>query len=159
MATVEHWPGGGAVVDTHKSAGTTPSWSALQRRDLVPFRAAFAAGVGAVMISHAKVPGLSAGLPATQSKSAFAAARSQAGDRTLIVTDSLMMAAVTKAMSQTQARAAVRALASGADLALVQGNWAAIRGAIADAIANGTIPRAQAIASARRVITAQQSWG
>ena len=159
MATVKHWPGGGAVVDTHKSAGTTPSWSALQRRDLVPFRAAFAAGVGAVMISHAKVPGLSAGLPATQSKSAFAAARSQAGDRTLIVTDSLMMAAVTKAMSQTQARAAVRALASGADLALVQGNWAAIRGAIASAIANGTIPRAQAIASARRVITAQQSWG
>ncbi|MFA7267605.1 MAG: glycoside hydrolase family 3 N-terminal domain-containing protein, partial [Candidatus Nanopelagicales bacterium] len=58
MATVKHWPGGGAVVDTHKSAGSTPPWSTLQQRDLVPFRAAFAAGVGAVMISHAKVPGL-----------------------------------------------------------------------------------------------------
>jgi len=111
------------------------------------------------MISHAKVPGLSAGLPATQSKSALSAARSQAGDKTLIITDSLMMAAVTKAMRQTQSRAAVRAIAAGADLALVQGNWAATRSAIATAIANGTIPRTQAIASARRVIAAQQSWG
>ncbi|MFA7267213.1 MAG: glycoside hydrolase family 3 N-terminal domain-containing protein, partial [Candidatus Nanopelagicales bacterium] len=142
-----------------KSAGSTPPWSTLQQRDLVPFRAAFAAGVGAVMISHAKVPGLSAGLPATQSKSALSAARSQAGDKTLIITDSLMMAAVTKAMRQTQSRAAVRAIAAGADLALVQGNWAATRSAIATAIANGTIPRTQAIASARRVIAAQQSWG
>ena len=159
MATVKHWPGGGAVVDTHKSAGKTPLWSSLLRRDLVPFRTAFAAGVGAMMISHAKVPGLSRGLPATQSAAALREARAQAGDRTLIVTDSLMMAAVTSAMRQSQSRAAVRALAAGADLALIQGNSSAARKAIADAIANGTIPRAQAIASARRVITAQQSWG
>lgn len=159
MATVKHWPGGGAVVDTHKTAGSTPAWSSLQRRDLVPFRAAFAAGVGAVMISHAKVPGLSAGRPATQSKAALKAARSQAGDQTLIITDSLMMAAVTKAMRQSQSRAAVRAIAAGADLALIQGNWLSARNAIASAIATGGIPRAQAVASARRIIAAQQSWG
>lgn len=159
MATVKHWPGGGAVVDTHKSAGSTPAWATLQRRDLVPFRAAFAAGVGAVMISHAKVPGLSAGLPATQSKAALTAARSQAGDKTLIVTDSLMMAAVTKAMRQTQSRAAVRAIAAGADVALIQGNWSSARRSVAAAISAGTIPRAQAVESARRVLAAQQAWG
>lgn len=159
MATLKHWPGGGAVVDTHKSAGRTPAWSTLQKRDLVPFQVAFNAGVGGVMVSHAMVPGLSGGLPATQSRAALGAVRSQAGPDALIITDSLMMAAVTNAMGQTQSRAAVRALVNGADLALVQGNWKPVRKAVAVAIRNGTLPREQAIAAVRRIIKAQQTWG
>lgn len=156
MATAKHWPGGGAVVDTHRSAGKTPAWSQLQRRDLVPFEAAFAAGVDAVMVSHARVPGLSGGLPATQSAAALDRLRGSIDDTTLIVTDSLAMAAVTGAMRQKQATAAVRAIAAGADLALIQGDTLAVRKALAKAIRDGRIPRAQAEASVARVLAAAQ---
>ena len=160
MGTAKHWPGGGKVTDTHVAGGKTPAWSKLQKADLVPFRAAFAAGIGGVMVSHATVPGLRKGLPASQSKPALAELRRQAGDRTLIITDSLMMAAVTMVMEQTQSQAAVRALANGADLALIQtGKPSTVRNAVARAIDSGRFPREQAIASVRRVLAAQQTWG
>ena len=157
MATVKHWPGGGAVTDTHVAGGKTPRWSKLKKRDLVPFQTAFAAGVGGVMVSHAVIPGLTGGIPGTQSRAALSVLRSQAGDKTLIITDSLAMAAVTTVMEQSQSQAAVRALINGADLALVQsGNPLKIRNAISRAIETGRLPREQAIASARRILVAQQ---
>jgi beta-N-acetylhexosaminidase len=157
MATVKHWPGGGAVTDTHVAGGKTPRWSKLKKRDLVPFQAAFAAGVGGVMVSHASIPGLTGGVPGSQSRPALQALRGQAGDRTLIITDSLAMAAVTTVMEQSQSQAAVRALVNGADLALIQsGSPLKIRNAIIRAMENGRLPREQAVASARRILSAQQ---
>lgn len=155
-ATVKHWPGGGAVADTHIGAGKTPRWSSLKRRDLVPFTAAFKAGAASVMVSHARVPGLTGALPATQSSKAYRALRQQAGNRVVIMTDSLAMAAVTKSMRQNQTQAAVRALRNGADLALIQGsNPRSMINKIAKAIASGKIKRSQAVASAKRVMAWQ----
>lgn len=158
-ATVKHWPGGGAVADTHIGAGRTPSWGSMQRRDLVPFRTAFAGGVDSVMVGHPSVPGLTGGVPASQSRPAFIALRQQAGPNAVIMTDALAMAAVTSSMRQSQGQAAVRAIASGADLALVQGiNPFTIVSKLAAAIRTGQIPRARAVASARRVLAAQERW-
>lgn len=155
-ATVKHWPGGGAVADTHVGAGKTPNWSSLKRRDLVPFTAAFKAGAASVMVSHARVPGLTGGLPATQSARAYQALRQQAGDRVVIMTDSLAMAAVTSSMRQSQTEAAIRALRSGADLALVQGaSPKSMITNIAKAISSGKINRAKAVASTKRVLAWQ----
>ena len=75
MATVKHWPGGGAVTDTHVAGGKTPRWSKLKKRDLVPFQTAFAAGVGGVMVRHAVIPGLTGGIPGTQSRARFSIAQ------------------------------------------------------------------------------------
>lgn len=108
------------------------------------------------MVSHARVPGLTGGLPATQSARAYQALRQQAGDRVVIMTDSLAMAAVTSSMRQSQTEAAIRALRSGADLALVQGaSPKSMITNIAKAISSGKINRAKAVASTKRVLAWQ----
>lgn len=155
-ATVKHWPGGGAVADTHVGAGKTPTWSKVKRRDLVPFTVAFKAGAASVMMSHARVPGLTGGLPASQSPKAYRELRRQAGNNVVIMTDALAMAAVTKSMRQGQTQAAIRAIRSGADLALIQGaNPKTVINSIAKAISSGKIKRSQAVASAKRVLAWQ----
>ncbi len=158
LATVKHWPGGGAVANTHTQAGHTPAWSSVQQRDLVPFNAAFATGTGSVMVSHASVPGLTAGLPASLSKPAMTKLRADAGPDVVIMTDSLAMAAVTKSMGQSQQRAAVRAIAAGSDIALVQGNPKRMIRAIKKAIKKGTISREVAVASAKRIVAIQSRF-
>lgn len=158
-ATVKHWPGGGSVANTHVGAGRTPAWTAMANRDLIPFRAAFAAGVDSVMVGHPRVPGLTGGLPASQSPAAFRALRQQAGPGTVIMTDSLAMAAVTSSLGQGQLRAAVRAIAAGSDIALVQEvDPLAVVAHLAAAIRTGQINRGKAVASARRILVAQQRW-
>ena len=158
-ATVKHWPGGGAVADTHVGAGRAPQWSVLQTRDLVPFKAAFSAGVASVMVGHARVPGLTGSLPSSQSPKAYRAVRQQAGDQIVVMTDSLAMAAVTKSLKQDQAEAAIRALKAGADLALIQDiSPTYVINQIATAIRTGEINKTQAIASARRVLALQTHY-
>ena len=155
-ATVKLWPGGGAVADTHVGAGRTPAWSKMKARDLVPFGTAFKSGTASVMVSHARIPGLTGKLPATQSTKAYSALRQQSGNNVVIMTDSLAMAVVTKSMRQSQIQAAIRALRSGADLALIQGSSPKTAiSKIAQAIASGKINRSAAVASAKRVLAWQ----
>ena len=160
MSVVKHWPGHGSARNTHIGSGQTPPWNTVLRNDIVPFKAAFSAAVPAVMVGHLIVPGLTApGLPASMSRNAMRYLRKAAVRDTLIMTDSLAMDAVTKAMHQSSARAAVRALVAGADIALVNtSDPLAIAGAITLAINSGKLHRAQAIRSARRVLSAQTSW-
>jgi beta-N-acetylhexosaminidase len=154
LGVVKHWPGHGQASDTHTGASSIPRWSVLQRRDLIPFEAAFDHHAPAVMVGHLRVPGLTEGsLPASESPSAIRALRAQAGATTLIVTDDLSMAAASTALGITAAQAAVRSLVAGADVAMAC--WAPVDGvisAVAMAIQDGRIPHDQAVASARRVL-------
>ena len=150
MGTAKHWPGGGKVTDTHVAGGKTPAWSKLQR--LTSFRSVRHSRRGSAGHGESRNrPGPEQG-PARVSVEASAREPAAAGgDRTLIITDSLMMAAVTMVMEQTQGQAAVRALANGADLALIQtGKPSTVRNAVARAIDSGRFPREQAIASVRQ---------
>lgn len=160
MSVVKHWPGHGSAANTHVGSGRTPSWSAMLGQDEVPFQAAFAAKAPAVMVGHLDVPGLTeSGIPATMSAPALSYLRTAAGPDTLIMTDSLSMGAVTTAMHQTSAQAAVRSLIAGADLALVStADPLAIARAIEAAINDGRLPREAAIARAGRVLSAQVAW-
>lgn len=159
-ATVKHWPGHGSARDTHTGAGRTLAWTALQARDLKPFRAAVATGATAVMVGHLIVPGLTGRLPASQSPAALAQLRREAGPDALIVTDSLAMDAVTTALRQSQATAAVRALAAGADVVLLNETnpWSAVR-AIVQAMRTGRLDREHLVESARRVLAAKARLG
>ena len=122
LPVVKHWPGHGQARDSHTGAATTPALGVLAGRDLVPFTAAFAARVPAVMVGHLTVPGLTEpGRPATLSPAAYRYLRGRAG-QTLIMTDSMGMGAVTGALGLTEASAALRALQAGADVVLVDGN-------------------------------------
>ncbi|MBI5669247.1 MAG: beta-N-acetylhexosaminidase [Chloroflexi bacterium] len=68
-ATAKHFPGvGNTPVDTHEAlAVITEAPDYLYQYDLVPFRAAVAAGVAAVMVNHVRFDGLDAQYPATLS--------------------------------------------------------------------------------------------
>ena len=154
LGVIKHWPGHGHASDTQVGPAFAPPWSALQSRDLIPFKAAFAHHVDAVMIAHLRVPGLTeASLPASESPTALRTLRAEAGPTVLILTDDLSMAAASTALGISPAQAAVRSLVGGADVAMVC--WDPVDGvtsAVTQAINDGRLPRNQAVASARRVL-------
>src|SRR5918996_1229835 len=69
IATVKHFPShGGTAEDSHVSAPLLDApRELLDRRELVPFRAAIEAGVRLVMTAHITAPAVDAALPATLS--------------------------------------------------------------------------------------------
>ena len=154
LGVVKHWPGHGQATDTHVGGSVVPAWPVLQRRDLIPFEAAFAHRTGAVMVGHLRVPGLTEGsLPASESPTALRTLRARAGGSALIITDDLSMAAASTTLGISAAQAAVRSLAAGADAAMAC--WApldTVTSAVTQAINDGRLPRQQAVASARRVL-------
>ncbi len=115
---VKHFPGlGGSVGNTEYGAATSPSLSTLQHAGLLPFGAAVTAGIPAVMVSHATVPGLTSG-PASLSAAAIdGLLRRQMGFSGLVLTDSLSAGAISSA-GYTVPSAAVAAVAAGADMVL-----------------------------------------
>jgi beta-N-acetylhexosaminidase len=117
-ACAKHFPGHGATVtDSHLELPTVDvPLSLLRSRDLPPFAAAVEAGVRAVMSAHIRVPQLTGDGPATFSRSALnGLLRDELGFRGVIVTDALEMRGAAGAAGGIP-RAAVAALAAGADL-------------------------------------------
>ena len=161
LATVKHWPGHGSATDTHTGAAWVPSFSVLRRRDMLPFEQAFDAGVPLVMVGHLRSRGLTGtGTPASLSKNALTYLRSRVGEDTLIVTDSLSMAATTKAMGIDTAGAAVRALKAGADVALfASGDPGPVIDAVAAAIRSGKLPRGLAEEKVLRILALKRAAG
>jgi beta-N-acetylhexosaminidase len=161
LATVKHWPGHGWATDTHTGAARVPSLSVLRREDMVPFEQAFDANVPLVMVGHLRSKGLTGDqTPASLSRNALTYLRGLTGDETVIITDSLSMAATTKAVGLELPAAAVRALRAGADLALfASGDPKAVIDAVTAAIKSGRLSRAQAEASALRVLESKRKAG
>ena len=161
LATVKHWPGHGWASDTHTGAARVPSLSVLRRYDMVPFEKAFDAGVPLVMVGHLRSKGLTGDeTPASLSRSALTYLRGRAGEKTVIITDSLSMAATTKALGIKLPAAAVRALKAGADQALfATGDPGPVIDAVTAAIKSGRIPRAEAEAKVLRVLELKRSAG
>ena len=156
----KHWPGHGQAANTHDRAATTPHLSTLERRDLLPFTDLLAAGIPSVMVGHLNVPGLTeSGTPATLSPNAYRYLRQRAGPDRLLMTDSLSMGAISLGMRLTPAQAAVRALAAGADMVLVDPGPGpgAIVDAVGAAIGRRTYPRAAALESVRRVLAVKRT--
>lgn len=117
--TVKHWPGHGAVGNTHKTLGKTKP-IAKMNAEMKPFLAGFKAGVKVVMVGHLAVPGLTGPrTPASRSKSALTFLRNQIGDDGVIMTDALSMKGSSSGLKGNIADAAVKSLAAGADVALV----------------------------------------
>jgi beta-N-acetylhexosaminidase len=148
---IKHYPGHGAASgDTHDEAGITPGLDALEAWDLVPFRALAGTGT-AVMVGHLTVPGLTDGVPATQSERAVGYLRDELGYRdALVMTDALGMQAV----GLPEDEAAVRALAAGIDVVIftATGQTAPVIDAIERAVAGGTLTDDRITLSAVRVL-------
>ncbi|MFC0196399.1 glycoside hydrolase family 3 N-terminal domain-containing protein, partial [Microbacterium arthrosphaerae] len=144
-ACVKHWPGHGDTdVDSHRGLPTIPE--ATAERHALPFQAAIAAGVPAVMTAHIVVPEWG-DEPVTVNPAALARLR-VAGFDGVVVTDAVDMAAI--ADTYGIGRGAARALAAGADLVCL-GNpelagidaaqqYAQVVAAIEAAVADGLLP-------------------
>lgn len=118
VPVVKHFPGlGGATANTDVAPAETMPWSRLQHRGLLPFVAAVRAGVPAVMVANATVPGLTS-TPASLSPAAIRRVlRHRLGFTGLVITDSLSAVAISDAGFGVPA-ASVRALRAGADMVL-----------------------------------------
>lgn len=126
-ACVKHFPGhGDTCVDSHRALPRVDlDLTTLHRRDLVPFRAATAAGVRCVMSAHLLLPALDPELPGTLSRAVLTdllrgpAAVGGLGFAGVVVTDALDMAAI--AGTHGVDAGCVRAVAAGADAVCVGG--------------------------------------
>ncbi|HEX8386556.1 MAG TPA: glycoside hydrolase family 3 N-terminal domain-containing protein [Rubricoccaceae bacterium] len=155
IATAKHFPGhGGTSEDSH---ATTPSVDdprdVLEATDLVPFRAAVAAGVDAVMTAHVAVPALDpSGAIATRSAPILRGLlRDEMGFGGVVVTDSLQMAGAKEA-GRTEGDLAAELLLAGVDLfvdavdpeALVEGVGRAVEdGRLDEALLDAALARVQ----------------
>lgn len=153
-ATAKHFPGhGDTELDSHFSLPTVRHDRAtLDAVDLVPFRAAVAAGVQLVMTTHIVYPLLS-DLPSTVSAPALTdLLRGELGFDGVIVTDGMAMEAISKGMGVPAAT--VAAFAAGVDLPCVDLSYAdarAVRQQVIDAVADGRLAEERLADAARRV--------
>ena len=157
--SAKHFPGHGATgKDSHFTTPTVArSRAELERCDLVPFRAAIAAGVPSVMTTHITFPALDPDAPATLSPAILdGLLRGELGFDGVVISDDLEMAGV--ALKAPLESAAVAALAAGlrrphrlADAARAARSPRAPRRASGAPSRTGTIPPERVAAALRRV--------
>lgn len=157
-ACAKHFPGhGDTAVDSHHAVPLIDrSREQLEECELVPFRAAIAAGVQSIMTGHLIVPAFDDTVPATLSARILTGfLREELGYDGLIVTDGIEMQGVRRAFGLEGAT--VRALAAGADAICVGGDHAdehtaiRLRDAIVAAVRSGELPEARLRDAAARV--------
>ncbi|MFJ8541312.1 glycoside hydrolase family 3 protein [Streptomyces sp. NPDC093586] len=157
-ACTKHFPGhGDTAVDSHHALPRIDvAASVLAERELVPFRAAVAAGSRAVMSAHILVPALDPDRPATLSRRILTdLLRGELGYDGLIVTDGMEMRAI--ADTYGIERGSVLALAAGADAICVGGGLAdeetvrRLRDALVEAVRSGELPEERLADAAERV--------
>jgi beta-N-acetylhexosaminidase len=187
IATAKHFPGhGDTAVDSHRGL---PEIDVTRERlntvELVPFRAAIAAGVGAVMDGHIGLPLIDpttitplpqdvklkpsdtnedgeiveakSTMPTTLSPVMNRILRNDLHFDGLIVTDAMSMSGLT--IYFTQEEASVRALEAGADQLLKPADPdAALHGVIA-AVKNGRLTEQRIGQSARKILAAKYDLG
>jgi len=119
LACGKHFPGhGDTSKDSHVDLPVVNQpLERLERVELVPFRAAVAAGVATLMTAHVVYPALDRDRPGTMSPAVCTALRQQIGFRGVLVSDDLEMQAI--AARSTIEDAAVHAIAAGCDVVLV----------------------------------------
>ncbi|MFC7533626.1 glycoside hydrolase family 3 protein [Actinoplanes sp. GCM10030250] len=159
----KHFPGhGDTSVDSHHDVPVIArTVEELAACEMVPFRAAIAAGAQSVMTGHLLVPAYDAELPATLSRRILTGLlREELGFDGLIVTDGIEMQGVRRRYGL--AGASVRALAAGVDAICVGGDHAdeqtaiSLRDAIVAAVRNGELSEERlrdAVARVHRLAT------
>ena len=120
LATGKHFPGHGDTnVDSHLDLPLiTHSRARLDSIELYPFRKLISEGIGSIMVAHLSLPSLdtTTGLPSTLSHVIINdLLKNELGFRGLVVTDAMMMKAVTKYFKPGEADA--KALEAGNDVA------------------------------------------
>ncbi|MGH9945436.1 MAG: glycoside hydrolase family 3 protein, partial [Pyrinomonadaceae bacterium] len=186
IATAKHFPGhGDTAVDSHRGLPViNVPRERLDRLELVPFRAAIGAGVGAIMSAHIGLPQIepatvsplprpagyvpsyadrevlteNATLPGTLSPNVLGGIlRRDLGFDGMIVTDALDMSGLT--IYFTPGEAAVRAVLAGADMLLKPSDPDAVVKGVREAVQTGRLTEQRIEESARRILAAKHDLG
>ncbi len=162
LACGKHFPGHGDTdTDSHHALPRIGHDRArLDAVELVPFRAALAADLAAVMTSHILFPALDPALPATLSPAILTGLlRGELGFDGLIITDDLEMKGVADGWGA--AEAAVLAVQAGADILLCCHTWETqreIRQALIHAVQTGRLSEARVDESLARIAAPILRW-
>jgi beta-N-acetylhexosaminidase len=161
VATAKHFPGhGDTEVNSHLDLPSIKvSRARLDSVELVPFRAAVKAGVGAVMTFHGALPALdSSGVPATVSPAVMTGLlRKELGFGGLLVTDALDMRGVLAQMGL--AEAVKRAVIAGSDVLLMPPDIAGAIDAVVAGVREGRITEARLDSSVRKLLVLKREMG
>jgi beta-N-acetylhexosaminidase len=162
FATAKHFPGhGDTETDSHLSLPTiTASWQRFDTLELVPFRAAIAAGVDAVMSAHIAVPQLDPGQvrPGTLSPAVLTGIlRDSLHFTGLVTTDALNMGAIVKEVGADEAP--VLAFLAGSDLLLMPSDAGRAIDAMEVAVKSGRISQARLDQSVRKILVMKEQLG
>jgi beta-N-acetylhexosaminidase len=190
MACAKHFPGhGDTATDSHIGLPMVDvSKGRLERLELVPFRAAIAAGVGSIMSAHIALPQIETSLAAPlrnlSEREAAAAeflSRTEAGDARVTLPSTLSPKIMTGLLREelkfngliatdalsmagvaaryTPAQAAVRSVIAGADVITKSPDIDAAVAGIKDAVIRGEITETRINASVERVLRAKAALG
>jgi beta-N-acetylhexosaminidase len=186
IATAKHFPGhGDTATDSHRGLPViNVARARLDAVELVPFRAAIAAGVGGVMSAHIGLPQVdptqvsplprdailrpsyaeqevfaeNAVLPGTLSPVVLGGLlRRDLGFDGIVVTDALDMSGLTIYFKQDEA--GVRALLAGADMLLKPGDPDAVVRGLREAVRGGRVTEKRIEESARKILAAKFDLG
>lgn len=156
-SVLKHFPGYGNNSDTHTGiAVDSRSLESLEAADLVPFRSGIAAGCGAIMISHTIVEAYDEILPASLSPAVHAYLRDSMGFDGIIMTDDLVMQAITDIYGAGEA--AVLAVLAGNDI-LCCTEYQVQYSAVLEAVQNGRIPVELLDSAVMRILRWKQELG
>lgn len=162
FATAKHFPGhGDTETDSHLSLPTiTAGWGRFDTLELVPFRAAIAAGVDAVMSAHIALPALDPGQqrPGTLSPPILTGIlRDSLHFTGVIATDALSMGAIVKEVGADEAP--VLAFLAGSDLLLMPTDAGRAIDAMVRAVESGRVSRERVDQSVRKILMMKELLG
>ena len=161
VATGKHFPGHGDTgTDSHLDLPVIRvGRERLDAVELVPFRAAIAAGMQGIMTAHIAVPEITGEtIPATVSKPMLTdLLRSDLGFDGIVFTDAMDMAAVNRLFPRGEA--AVRAVLAGADVIVMPRNVKQAIDAIIEAIDEGRLTEARLDESVGRLLRLKEDLG
>ena len=160
LATGKHFPGhGDTETNSHLTLSTvTANRARLDSVELVPFRAAIDAGVGAIMTYHGILPALdSTGVPATLSPRVLTGLlRDSLAYRGVLITDAMDMIGVLEQFGL--AEASRRAVSAGADVLLMPSDVRATIDAVVAGVREGRYTEARIDASVRRLLELKRQF-
>ena len=162
LATAKHFPGHGDTgTDSHLTLPViSADWARFDSLELVPFRAAVAAGVAGVMSAHIALPGIDSGRtrPGTVAPNILTGVlRDSLGFRGFTVTDALNMGGLVG--SYGAGEATVLAFLAGADMLLQPGDPRVAIDAMEAAVRAGRISRERLDRSLRTILRLKKSLG
>ena len=156
-SVLKHFPGYGNNADTHTDIiRDSRSLDQLEAQDLIPFSAGIQAGSDAILVSHTIVEALDAELPASLSHAVHGYLREQMHFDGIIVTDDLVMEAITEAYGPEEA--AVLAVLAGNDL-LCSSEYRIQYPAVLEAVRSGRISTEQLETSVLRILGWKKELG